>query len=104
MIKTSDAYCPLCGGELKYYDTVGRTVLGKMRKPYRVTLRRLRCLHCGIVHRELPDYISPYKHYEAEIIRGVYEGFITCETYGFEDYPCETTMKRWRSRNSQGLL
>lgn len=38
------------------------------------------------MHRELPDFIFPYKQYEAEIIIGVLEGFITCETLGFEDY------------------
>ena len=27
---------------------------------------------------------------------GVLEGLITCETLGFEDYPCEMTMIRWR--------
>ena len=30
------------------------------------------------------------------IIIGVIEGLITCETFGFEDYPCEMTMIRWR--------
>lgn len=54
---------------------------------------------CGCIHRNLPDYIYPYKQYEAEIIDGVVEGFITCDTIGFEDYPCEMTMFRWRSEN-----
>ncbi|MEQ2698093.1 DUF6431 domain-containing protein, partial [Hungatella hathewayi] len=55
-------------------------------------------------HRELPDYIFPYKQYEAEVIRGVLEGFITCETYGYEDYPCEMTMVRWRNSQELQLL
>lgn len=37
----------------------------------------------------------PYKQYEAELISGVLEGLITVETLDFEDYPCESTMKRW---------
>ena len=45
----------------------------------------------------LPDYILPYKHYESEIIFGVLEGLIDLDTYGYEDYPCETTMNRWRA-------
>jgi hypothetical protein len=36
--------------------------------------------------------------YESEIIIGVLEGLITCETLGYEDYPCEATMRRWRAR------
>lgn len=56
---------------------------------------RLRCCNCHAVHRELPDFIFPYKQYEADIIIGVLEGLITCETLGFEDYPCEMTMIRW---------
>lgn len=39
--------------------------------------------------------VFPYKQYEAELISGVVEGLITAETLGFEDYPCESTMKRW---------
>lgn len=64
-------------------------------------IRRLRCRECGMVHRELPEFIFPYKQYEAEIIIGVIEGFITCETLGFEDYPCEMTMIRWRTQKVQ---
>ena len=58
----------------------------------------------GQIRRELPDYISPYKQYEAEVIRGVLEGFITCETYGYEDYPCEMTMARWKNSQELQLL
>ena len=30
-----------------------------------------------------------------DIIEGVQNGIITSESLGFEDYPCEETMKRW---------
>jgi hypothetical protein len=56
------------------------------------------------MHRELPDYILPYKQYEIEVIMGVLEGLITCETLGYEDYPCEMTMFRWLSQKAQLLL
>jgi len=93
--------CPDCGGRMKYYDSVPRIIRGKMRKTRYVKIRRLSCVDCGRLHRELPDYIFPYKQYDADIIRGVLEGFITCETLGFEDYPCEMTMIRWISQKSQ---
>jgi transposase len=96
MIMSNESTCPKCGGVLKYYDRVPRIVRTKRRTTTKVFLRRLRCQQCRALHRELPDFIFPYKQYEAEIIIGVVEGLITCETLGFEDYPCETTMIRWR--------
>ena len=33
---------------------------------------------------------------DKEIVDGVKEGLIDSDTLGFEDYPCELTMKHWR--------
>ena len=96
MISDNQSICPKCGGQLKYYDHVQRLVRTKFGNKKWVAIRRLRCRSCHAVHRELPDFIFPYKQYEADIIIGVLEGLITCETLGFEDYPCEMTMIRWR--------
>lgn len=96
--------CSICGKKLKYYDSVPRTVRTKARQTRQVRVRRFRCSYCGSIHRKLPDYIFPYKQYEAEIIRGVIEGLITCETIGYEDYPCEMTMIRWRSSHELQVL
>lgn len=104
MVSCNITVCPDCGGILKYYDTVSRIVRTKRRETNQVKIRRLRCSKCGEVHREIPDYIFPHKQYETEVIRGVLEGFITPETIGFEDYPCEITMLRWKSQNLQLLL
>lgn len=86
MITNDVSTCPKCGGDLKYYDRVTRIVRTKGRKTWKIPMRRLQCTRCGSVHRELPELIFPYKQYEAEVIIGVLEGFITCETIGFEDY------------------
>jgi uncharacterized Zn finger protein len=105
MINDNESICPSCGGDLRYYDKVERILRTKGRVSRRVEIRRLRCLKCGKVHRELTNDIFPYKQYETEVIRGVLEGLITCETLGYEDYPCETTMVRWRgSQNLQSIL
>lgn len=96
MISNNESICPKCGGELKYYDSVKRLVRTKYGRKNKVVIRRFRCKKCGSMHRELPDFIFPYKQYEADIVIGVIEGLITCETLGFEDYPCEMTMFRWR--------
>ena len=87
--------CPKCGGTLKYYDNVRRIIRTKGGIKNWIKVKRFRCEVCNKIHRYLPDYIFPYKHYVAEIIQGVVKGDITVETLGFEDYPCEMTMKRW---------
>ena len=85
MISDNQSICPKCGGQLKYYDHVQRLVRTKFGNKKWVAIRRLRCCKCHAVHRELPDFIFPYKQYESDIIIGVLEGLITCETLGFED-------------------
>lgn len=104
MVSNEELTCRNCGARLKRYDNVLRIVRIKGRKTSWVKVNRFRCPSCGQIHRELPDYISPYKQYEAEVIRGVLEGFITCETYGYEDYPCEMTMARWKNSQELQLL
>ena len=78
------------------YDKVARIVKRKYGIKVRVKLIRLKCMECHSVHRCIPNYIFPYKHYEREIINGVLEGYISSSTFGFEDYPCEKTTERWR--------
>lgn len=95
MVTSNTSKCPICGGLLKYYDSVKRIVRAKQGVKRWIKIRRLRCGECKGMHRELPEFIFPYKHYDGEIIRGVLEGFITIETIGFEDYPSEMTMMRW---------
>lgn len=95
--------CSVCGAVLKYYDKVSRVVRTKNRKTKWIQVKRFRCPACGGIHRNLPDYIFPYKQYESEVIIGVIEGLITSETLGFEDYPCEMTMLRWKSQKMQLL-
>lgn len=104
MVNIDVSICPKCGGRLRYYDTVKRIVRTKGRKSWKIPMRRLRCTRCGALHREMSELIFPYKQYEAEVIIGVVEGLITCETLGFEDYPCELTMGRWTAQKQQLLL
>ena len=103
MIAENTSVCPKCGGRLRYFDTVKRIVRTKARVTKWHDIRRLRCTVCGALHRELPEELFPYKQYEAEVIIGVLEGLITCETLGFEDYHCEMTMSRWMAQEQQLL-
>lgn len=95
MVDFGDTVCPICGGELRYYDKVQRILRTKYRRTEWLDIRRMKCKVCGKLHRELPDNIYIYKQYEADIIDGVIEGLITSDTLGFEDYPCERTMLNW---------
>lgn len=95
MTISNTSTCPTCGGETKRYDKVRRIVRSKGGSERWIYIPRFRCIDCNHIHRELPNFIFPYKHYEAGIINGVLDGTITPDTLDFEDYPCEVTMKRW---------
>lgn len=95
MVNNKKSICPYCNGKLKYYDKVKRIVKTKRGLSQYVLINRLKCVKCKSIHRVIPEFIFPYKQYEAEVILGVLEGYITPDTLGFEDYPCESTMLRW---------
>lgn len=103
MVRMDETICPDCGGGLKYYDSVKRIIRTRGRNTKKIVIRRLRCPKCRKIHRELPNDILPYKQYETEIIQGVLDGFITTETFGYEDYPCEMTMIRWIAQKASLL-
>lgn len=104
MVFENTEHCPKCGGELRYYDRVLRISRTKRGNSSWIFLRRLRCISCQSVHREISDNVFPYKQYEAEVIIGVLDGIITENILGFEDYPCKGSMNQWRAQNSQRLL
>ena len=96
--------CPLCGNLTKQYDYVLRIVRHAGNTITQIKVPRMRCVSCRGIRRKLPDILYPYKQYDAEIIKGVVEGLITSDTLGYEDYPCEMTMKRWKAQNLHILL
>lgn len=98
MVFEKDKMCPVCGEKLKHYDRVKRVKRTKNRITVYIIIDRVHCLRCGKIHRVIPNDLLPFKQYEAEVIFGVREGFITPDTLGFEDYPCEKTIKRWLLR------
>lgn len=101
MVYVGDTVCPDCSGELIFFDRVKRVVkLGDGEKEW-IYIRRLRCKNCKKLHRELPEYLIPYKQYDKEIISDVKHGVIDQDTYGYENYPCEMTMKRWKNQNEK---
>lgn len=89
----------MCGGSLRVRDTVERFVKISSSEQYGITIRRLACNMCGKLHRELPDFLLPHKHYPAECIeaeidrnqqlKGIREDVICA-------YPELSTCSRWR--------
>lgn len=100
----NDVICSSCGSHLKYYDKVPRIIRTKGGRARFIEIPRYRCDICGSIHRHLPDNLFPYKQYDAEIIEGVVDGIITNDTLGYEDYPCDATMIRWRTQKVHCLL
>lgn len=87
--------CPSCQGVLAYRDS--RIRIRKKEGGHKdlLMIRRFRCETCHSYHNELPDCLTPYKHYETEVISGVIDGIVTPEDADSEDYPSIQTMQRW---------
>ncbi len=66
--------CPCCGGDLKYRDRRQRKALNESGDWVIYRLRRLRCLDCGKLHTELPDFLLPYKRYCRAVFEEVLSG------------------------------
>ena len=54
----------------------------------------MKCLKCGSYHRELPDFLAPYKHYETELISGVLGEVVSADDME-GNLPCESTIQSW---------
>ncbi len=102
--------CPYCDGNLKYRDRVMRILRREGGEKSWLLIRRLQCNTCRALHRELPDCLLPYKHYETEVISGVVDGIVTPDDLDSENYPSVQTMLLWLSwftmnlKNIEGLL
>jgi len=95
MITESTKICPKCGGPLKHIGRVKRKVKTNRGETYTIMLKRFKCKRCEMVHRELPSHLLPYKHYEKNIIEGFINGYLSSYDLDYEDYPCESTIKKW---------
>jgi hypothetical protein len=55
-------------------------------------IRRLRCSECGKIHHELPGFLAPYKHFDAESV----EKGATQPSAKMDIDVEESTLWRWR--------
>jgi len=88
--------CPDCGGALKKYDKVKRSVRYQEGQVEHITIQRYKCSNCGHVHRLIPHYVYPNKQYNKQLIDCVSNGYVSNDILGLEDYPCDMTIKRWK--------
>lgn len=92
-IRNMDApLCPDCGQLLSGYDTRKRHAVKSSGEVRWFRLRRLKCLKCKKLHLELPDFMTPKKHYEAKVIQDVVSG--QSDSCPADD----STIRRWRSK------
>lgn len=88
--------CLKCGETARYYDTVKRTVRTAFGKSRKVYVERYICTKCKFIHRELPNFLSPYKQYEKTIINGFIFDTLSSDMLEYEDYPCSQTIRNWK--------
>ena len=96
--ESRDYICPTCRkGHLHYRDHCRRIVRHEGGEAEWFFIPRSRCDNAGCrrLHRMLPDFMVQFKHYSAEVISGVLDGFVTPEDADSEDRPSADTMKRW---------
>lgn len=86
-----DPYCPNCGRLLSGYDRRRRHIIDSdTSSKVWYLLRRYRCSWCNVIHLELPSFMEPRKHYEAEEIQRVRSG-------DSSRCPAEdSTIRRWK--------
>ena len=101
MSSDKESSCPCCGGTLKHYDRVKRTVRGVYGQKKRVDILWGKCEWCGRLYRQLPPEILPHKQYTADVIFAFVRGNSLRNDICYEDYPCERTVVLWRKRLSE---
>jgi uncharacterized protein YbaR (Trm112 family) len=89
----SNLCCPYCNGILKFRDRKRRSAIRKENNERCwYLLQRLKCKDCGKIHVELPDFMLPYKHYDAEMVQDTIDE--KEENYCAAD---DSTIRRWKT-------
>lgn len=65
--------CPICGKPMKSHGRCQRYLRTSDGDRITLSLRVFFCPECGHYHRELPDFIMPYKQLSTEMIADIYD-------------------------------
>ena len=85
------APCPDCGGRMNVHGRCRRYVRNESGQREELSLRVLYCPKCHRYHRELPDYVIPYKHLCAKIFAEAYDA---TKKYCVDDHTA-AGLRRW---------
>lgn len=103
MIFEINSSCPKCGGRLKHRSWVKRIKKQINGNVSQDKLQCFICTECKSTHRHITENFLPYKHYDSSIIFGFVDGTYSFYDLNYEDYPCEITVKRWKSQDLHTL-
>jgi len=82
---------------MKYRDRVKRHTRQKGGKKVWFEIERYKYESCCRLHRAIPAFLTPFKHYCLGLITAVLDGRILPREYEEEhNYPIEITMERWK--------
>jgi hypothetical protein len=72
-----DAFCPVCGEPLHFHGRCRRFVRTQTwEQRIEMSIRVLYCMSCCRFHRELPDFLAPFKHFSLEMVSKIYDGIV----------------------------
>lgn len=109
--ESRDYLCPVChDGVLLFRDYCDRIVRYEGGDSEWIRIPRCQCNNkrCGRIHRMLPDFLAPFKHYPEPVISDVLDGGI--DPADVDDCPSAQSAKRWgqwlmkNKRNIDGYL
>ena len=82
---------------MKYRDRVKRHTRQKGGDKIWFEIERYKCETCCRIHRAIPAFLAPFKHYCLGLITAVLDCRILPREYEEEhNYPVEITMERWK--------
>ncbi|MGL4337979.1 MAG: DUF6431 domain-containing protein [Turicibacter sp.] len=85
--------CPYCQLPMKIVGNTKRVWWSGDSLCRKLVVRKLRCSHCCIGHHELPNFLVPYKRYDAHTIQLVLTSSITDCDQSVSD----STIYRWKA-------
>jgi len=89
--------CPVCKeGNLVFHDYCKRIVRHEDGETEWIRIPRHQCDNprCGKLHRMLPDFLVPFKHYTEEVISDAVNDRLNPEW--INDAPSPATIRRWK--------
>ena len=95
-MQCGDVLCPLCCGALSVHNCYQRHIVDEQGNWHNGWIAQGKCKPCKHHPSLIPDFILPYKHYEAAVIEAAVSEME--ENGNFETNSCpadDSTIRRW---------